>query len=67
MTLQETLRAIHRASQTYSGGTQIVGAEEASDAALSLLMYLELIAMAKRKGATGYEIERAMKGDFINA
>jgi hypothetical protein len=65
MNLQETLRAIHKAAQTFEGGTQITSVGEAADAALSLIMFEELIAMAKRKGATGYEIERAMQGEFI--
>lgn len=67
MDLQETLRAIHRAAQTFAGGTQITSPEEAADAALAGLMFEELIIMAKRKGATGYEIERAMQGEFFHA
>ncbi len=65
MTLRETLRAIFKAGQTFYGGTQITSAEEAAAAAMSGLMFEELVLMAKRKGATGYAIERAIKGEYI--
>ena len=64
MDLQETLKAIHEAAKTYRNGTQITVPDGAYE---SVLAFLELIAMAKRKGATRYEIERAFAGDFIGS
>jgi hypothetical protein len=65
MTLNETLKAIHEAAKTYKGGTQITPDSDLDAVRQSLWAFEDLIAMAKRKGATGYEIERAMKGEFI--
>jgi hypothetical protein len=67
MTLNEVLEAIYEAAKTYTGGTQITPDTDIETVSLSLLSFEELIAMAKRKGATGYEIERAMQGDFIGS
>ena len=65
MTLNDVLEAIYEAAKTYKNGTQITPDDDLEQVSLSLIGFEELIAMAKRKGATGYEIERAMKGEFI--
>ncbi len=65
MTLNEVLEAIYEAAKTYDGGTQITPEDDLMAVSMSLGAFEDLVAMAKRKGATGYEIERAMKGDFI--
>jgi hypothetical protein len=65
MTLNDTLEAIYEAAKTYDGGTQITPEDDLSAVSTSMWAFQDLIAMAKRKGATPYEIERAMKGDFI--
>lgn len=65
MTLNEVLEAIYEAAKTYTGGTQITPEDDLGTVSASLWAFEDLIAMAKRKGATGYEIERAIKGDFI--
>ena len=67
MELQDVLKAIHEAAKTYVGGTQITPDTDLEMVSFSLIAFEELIAMAKRKGATGYEIERAMKGEFIGS
>lgn len=65
MMLNEVLEAIYEAAKTYDGGTQITPESDLQAVCTSLWAFEDLIAMAKRKGATGYEIERAMKGEFI--
>lgn len=65
MTLNEVLEAIYEAAKTFDGGTQLRSPEETADGFRQVLAFSDLVEMAKRKGATGYEIERAMKGDFI--
>lgn len=64
MNLQEALRAIHRAAQPFQGGTQVTS-ENVEESVNEMLLLIDLIQMAQNKGATGYEIERAVKGDFI--
>lgn len=64
MDLQHTLKAIHEVAKTYRNGTQITVPTGAYD---SVLAFLDLIRIAKRKGATPYEIERAFSGDFIGS
>ena len=64
MDLQQTLKAIHEAAKTYRNGTQITVPHGAYE---SVLAFIELIRMAKRKGATPYEIERAFSGEFIGS
>lgn len=65
MTLNEVLEAIYEAAKTYDGGTQVTPEDDLEMVGRSLWAFEDLVAMAKRKGATGYEIERAMKGEFI--
>ena len=65
MTLNDVLEAIYEAAKTYDGGTQITSEDDLEAVSRSLWAFEDLVAMAKRKGATGYEIERAMRGDFI--
>jgi hypothetical protein len=65
MTLNEVLEAIYEAAKTYTGGTQITPETDLESVSMSLWAFEDLIAMAKRKGATGYEIERAIQGEFI--
>lgn len=67
MTLAEVLSAIHVDAQTFRNGTQITDPETAQEAARQAEAFEELVAMARRKGATGYEIERATTGEFIGS
>lgn len=65
MSLQRTLGHIRDAAKTFEGGTQIAGAEEAHRAAQSYWALEDLVEIAKRKGATPYEIMRAFQGEVI--
>ena len=65
MSLQTTLGHIRDAAKTFAGGTQIVGREQASQAAESFRALEDLVWIAKRKGATPYEISRAFQGEVI--
>lgn len=62
MDLRETLKAVAAAAETYRGGTQITVPAGAYESVHALL---DLIRIAKSKGATPYEIERAFSGEII--
>lgn len=66
MTLQEILKAISIAARPFHSGTQLT-VNNYRQAANHGLMFEELIFIAKRKGATPYEIERACKGEIIGS
>lgn len=66
MDLRQTLEAISIAAKTYKNGTQITVGQTAG-AYESVCAFLDLIDMAKRKGATPYEIERAFAGELIGS
>ena len=59
---QTTLRHIAGATKSYKGGTQIVDPAGAFESVCALL---DLIRLAKDKGATPYEIERAFAGEVL--
>ena len=64
MDLKETLTALSVSARSFKGGTAITS-ENVKEAAHHGIMFLELLQMAKRKGATPYEIMRAYKGEIL--
>lgn len=59
------MTSIHEIASTFKEGTQITNREEAKKAGREADHLLLLIAVAKLDGATPYEIECAMKGEFF--
>lgn len=66
MDLVETLQAISVSARAFKGGTAITS-ENHKEAAYHGIMFEELLQIAKRKGATPYEIMRAYKGEIIGS
>lgn len=64
MNLRETLWALSEAGKTFEGGTAITS-ENCREAVQQMVMFEELVAMAKRKGAIPYQITEALGGKVI--
>lgn len=67
LSLRETLSHLRDAAATFQGGTQIASREEAQLAGISYGVVEGLMALARQKGATPYEISRAFQGEVIGS